>query len=257
MLRARDLHFSYPDRPVLSGVSLTLAPGEVLAVLGPNGAGKSTLLRCLAGTLSPLGRVELGGRVLADIPPRERAQLMAFVPQHIPARLPLTIFEAVLMGRRPYLSWRPRPEDLDAVWEALDMLGLTELAGREFGEISGGQRQKVALARALAQQSRLLVMDEPTSSLDLRHQMEVMALLCALAEEQDTGVVLAVHDLNLAARFAHRVLLMHRGRVFADGPPEDVLTEDSIRTVYGVDVLRMEAGAGAMFFPMSATSGTA
>jgi iron complex transport system ATP-binding protein len=257
MLRALDLHFSYPDRPVLSGVSLGLAPGEVLAVLGPNGAGKSTLLRCLAGTLTPLGRVELAGRALADIPPAERARLLAFVPQHIPPRLPLTVFETVLMGRRPYLSWRPRPEDLEAVWEALGLLGLTSLAGREFGEISGGQRQKVALARALAQHSRVLVMDEPTSSLDLKHQMEVMALLCALAEEHDTGVVLAVHDLNLAARFAHRALLMHRGTVFADGPPEAVLTEDSIRTVYGVDVLRMQAGAGAMYFPLSATSGTA
>jgi len=255
MLRARDLHFSYPDRPVLCGVSLDLAPGEVLAVLGPNGAGKSTLLRCLAGALSPLGRVEFSGRQLSDIPPRERAQLLAFVPQHVPPRLPLTVFEAVLMGRRPYLSWRPRPVDLDAVWNALDQLGLTELAGREFGEISGGQRQKVSLARALAQQSRLLIMDEPTSSLDLRHQLEVMALLCALAKMQNTGVVLAVHDLNLAARFAHRTLLMHRGQVFADGPPEDVLSEDSIRTVYGVDVLRVQTGACAMYFPMSATSG--
>ena len=257
MLGAHDLRFSYPGRPVLDGVSLALAPGEVLAVLGPNGAGKSTLLRCLAGALTPKGRVELGGRPLSDIPPTERARLLAFVPQHVPARLPLTVFEAVLMGRRPYLSWRPRPEDLDAVWEALGMLGLSDLAAREFGEISGGQRQKVSLARALAQQSRLLVMDEPTSSLDLKHQMEVMALLCSLAEEQDTGVVLAVHDLNLAARFASRVLLLHRGRVFADGPPAEMLTEDSIREVYGVDVLRVQTGACAMLFPLTATSGTA
>ncbi len=257
MLRARELRFSYPDRPVLDGVSLTLSPGEVLAVLGPNGAGKSTLLRCLAGALSPQGRVEISGRSLADIPPAERARLLAFVPQHISSRLPMTVFEAVLLGRRPYLSWRPRPQDLEAAWEALVLLGLTDLARREFSEISGGQRQKAALARALAQESRLLVMDEPTSSLDLRHQLEVMTLLCAQARQRGTGIILAVHDLNLAARFAHRALLLHCGRVEADGPPAEVLTTQSIRRVYGVEVLRLEAEAGAMFFPLSAVGGQA
>lgn len=257
MLKAHDLSFSYPDRPVLHGVSLTLSPGEVLAVLGPNGAGKSTLLRCLAGTLAPQGAVELNGRPFRDVPPLERARLLAFVPQHIPGRLPMTVFETVLLGRRPYLSWRPRPQDLEAAWEALSLLGLAELAHREFSEISGGQRQKAALARALAQESRLLVMDEPTSSLDLRHQLEVMSLLCSQAEERDTGVILAVHDLNLAARFASRVILLHQGRILADGPPEQVLTEESIRAVYGVDVLRIPAGTGSVFFPMSATSGQA
>lgn len=257
MLKARELRFSYPDRPVLDGVSLTLSSGEVLAVLGPNGAGKSTLLRCLAGALSPQGRVEISGRPLADIPPAERARLLAFVPQHVPSRLPMTVFEAVLLGRRPYLSWRARPQDLEAAWQALVLLGLTDLAQREFSEISGGQRQKAALARALAQESRLLVMDEPTSSLDLRHQLEVMTLLCAQARQRGTGVILAVHDLNLAARFAHRVILLHNGRVEADGPPAEVLTTQSIRRVYGVEVLRLEAEAGTMFFPMSAVGGQA
>ncbi|MHC1753478.1 ABC transporter ATP-binding protein [Humidesulfovibrio sp.] len=257
MLKARNIFYDYPDRQVLRGVSLSLAPGEVLAVLGQNGAGKSTLLRCLAGALSPQGRVEISGRPLADIPPAERARLLAFVPQHVPSRLPMTVFEAVLLGRRPYLSWRPRPQDLEAVWEALALLGLEELAQREFSEISGGQRQKVSLARALAQESRLLVMDEPTSSLDLRHQLEAMTLLCAQARERGTGVILAVHDLNLAARFAHRVILLHNGRVEADGPPGEVLTTQSIRQVYGVEVLRLEAEARAMFFPMSAVNGQA
>lgn len=257
MLTARDLYYDYPGHQVLRGVSLSLAPGEVLAVLGQNGAGKSTLLRCLAGALQPKGQVELDGRPLRAVPPGERARLLAFVPQHVPTRLPMTVFEAVLLGRRPYLSWRPRPQDLEAAWEALSLLGLEELAHREFSEISGGQRQKAALARALAQESRLLVMDEPTSSLDLRHQLEVMTLLCAQAEERDTGVILAVHDLNLAARFAHRAILLHGGRVEADGPPSEVLTEESIRRVYGVEVLRLEAGAGTMFFPMSAASGNA
>ncbi|SNR90235.1 iron complex transport system ATP-binding protein [Humidesulfovibrio mexicanus] len=257
MLTARNIFYDYPDRPVLHGVSLTLSPGEVLAVLGPNGAGKSTLLRCLAGALSPRGQIELDGRPLLSVPPGERARLLAFVPQHIPPRLPMTVFEAVLLGRRPYLSWRPRPQDLEAVWEGLSLLGLEDLAQREFSEISGGQRQKAALARALAQESRLLVMDEPTSSLDLRHQLEVMTLLCAQAERRDTGVILAVHDLNLAARFAHRAILLHEGRVEADGPPSEVLTEESIRRVYGVEVLRLKAGAETMFFPLSAASGTA
>lgn len=261
MLRASNLCFAYPGRPVLEGVSLSLAPGEVLAVLGPNGAGKSTLLRCLAGALTSSSRVrfsggvELLGRALADIPATERARLIAYVPQHIPPRLPFTIFETVLMGRRPYLSWRPRPEDLDAVWRALGRLGLAELAEREYGEISGGQRQKVALARALAQESRLLVMDEPTSSLDLKHQLEVMALLRQLAEEEGRGVALAVHDLNLAARFASRTLLLCRGRVAACGPPAEVLTESAIREVFGVEVLRMDSGPCPMVFPLAASQG--
>lgn len=257
MLTARNLHYDYPERQVLRGVSLSLAPGEVLAVLGQNGAGKSTLLRCLAGALKPKGQVELDGRPLLAVPPDERARLLAFVPQHVPTRLPMTVFETVLLGRRPYLSWRPRPKDLEAAWEALSLLGLEDLAQREFSEISGGQRQKAALARALAQESRLLVMDEPTSSLDLRHQLEVMTLLCSLAEERDVGVVLAVHDLNLAARFASRAALLHAGRLFADGEPGAVLTEAAIREVYGVEVLRVPAGPGAMFFPMSAASGQA
>lgn len=253
MLRACDLRFAYPDRPVLCGVSLELAPGEVLAVLGPNGAGKSTLLRCLAGALRPEGRVELDGRNLADIAPARRARLMAYVPQHIAPRLPFTVFEAVLMGRRPYLSWRPRPEDLDAAWRALERLGLAELAGREFSELSGGQRQKAALARALAQDSRLLVMDEPTSSLDLRHQLEVMALLRGLAEDEGRGVALAVHDLNLAARHASRVLLLRAGRVFAQGVPQAALTQESIAEVFGVDVRRVDSGPCPMFLPIAAT----
>jgi iron complex transport system ATP-binding protein len=259
MLCASKLCFAYPGRPVLEDVSLTLHPGEVLAVLGPNGAGKSTLLRCLAGALVPSGRaggsgaVALSGRALADFPATKRARLLAYVPQHIPPRLPFTVFETVLMGRRPYLSWRPRPEDLDAVWRALGRLGLTELAEREYGEISGGQRQKVALARALAQESRLLVMDEPTSSLDLKHQLEVMALLRQLAEEEGRGVALAMHDLNLAARHATRTLLLRHGRVFAEGRPEDVLTESAIREVFGVEVLRVDSGPCPMVFPLSAS----
>jgi iron complex transport system ATP-binding protein len=257
MLTARDIYYDYSGHQVLRGVSLSLAPGEVLAVLGQNGAGKSTLLRCLAGAIQPKGQVELDGRPLCSVPPGERARLLAFVPQHVPPRLPMTVFETVLLGRRPYLSWRPRPQDLEVAWGALSLLGLEELAHREFSEISGGQRQKAALARALAQESRLLVMDEPTSSLDLRHQLEVMTLLCAQAEERDTGVILAVHDLNLAARFAHRAILLSGGRVEADGPPSEVLTEESIRRVYGVEVLRLEAGAGTMFFPMSAVGGNA
>ncbi|MBI5519156.1 MAG: ABC transporter ATP-binding protein [Desulfovibrio sp.] len=257
MLTARNISYDYPDRQVLRGVSLSLAPGEVLAVLGQNGAGKSTLLRCLAGALKPTGQVVLDGRPLQSVPPGERARLLAFVPQHVPTRLPMTVFEAVLLGRRPYLSWRPRPQDLEAAWEALSLLGLEELAQREFSEISGGQRQKVALARALAQESRLLVMDEPTSSLDLRHQLEVMTLLCAQAEERDTGVILAVHDLNLAARYASRALLLCSGRVLAEGAPDEVLTEALIREAYGVDVLRVQTGAGAMLFPLSAVGGRA
>lgn len=254
MLRARGLRFAYPDREVLCGVSLDLAPGSVLAVLGPNGAGKSTLLRCLAGALRPEGRVELDGRPLADIPPAARARLMAYVPQHIAPRLPFTVFEAVLMGRRPYLSWRPRAEDLDAAWLALERLGLAELAGREFSELSGGQRQKAALARALAQDSRLLIMDEPTSSLDLRHQLEVMALLRELAETEGRGVALAVHDLNLAARHADRVLLLRAGRVFAQGAPEDALTPEALAQVFGVEVRRVDSGPCPMFLPIAPTA---
>lgn len=257
MLAARDVRFAYaetPDRPVLDGVSLELRPGEVLALLGPNGAGKSTLLRCLAGILRPNGgEVRLDGRAMAEVPPRERARLLAFVPQHVPDRLPMTVFEAVLLGRRPYLSWRPRPADLDAALSALEALGIADLAGCEFSEISGGQRQKASLARALAQESRLLVMDEPTSSLDLRHQLEVMELLGRLARERGVGVVLAVHDLNLAARFATRALVLHRGRIRAEGPPGEAITAEIIREVYEVEVLPVTTGGPyVMWCPVAA-----
>jgi iron complex transport system ATP-binding protein len=167
---------------------------------------------------------------------RERAKLLAYVPQVYPSKFPMTVFDTVLMGRKPYLGWRPAKEDLEKVTFILEIMGLVSLSAKDFDCLSGGQKQKVMLARALVQETRYLLLDEPTSSLDLRYQLEVMEFLYQIKREQNMSIVVAIHDLNLALRFSDRVVMMQNGTVFCAGAPDEVLKQDNIQAVYGVDV---------------------
>ena len=232
MIEARNLRFSYGEREVLRGISLEVGEGEFVAILGPNGAGKSTFLRCLAGILRCEG-VFLKDRPVRDYSPRELSRILAYVPQRVEPGF-LTVFDTVLLGRRPYMGLTPSERDLKVVEEALKRLGIEKLALKRTNEISGGELQKVSIARALAQEPEILLMDEPTNNLDLKSQLEVMRLARELAKGGKT-VIMVMHDVNLALRFAKRFVFMKGGRKIADGSLE-VLSEKLFEEVYGVRV---------------------
>jgi len=224
-------------RAVLAGVDLTVAPGEVVGLLGRNGAGKTTLLRVAAGTLRPdAGRVLLGGTPLAAIDRRTRARTAALVPQDTQVPFPFSAAEVVLMGRTPHLGFLgfESARDLAVAERALARMGIAALADRNVQELSGGERQLVVVARALAQEPELLLLDEPTAFLDLRHRLEVLTVVRECVGAGASALVVS-HDLAVAARFCDRVVLLADGRVLAAGPPRDVLRPDTLRAAYGID----------------------
>ena len=225
-------------RVVVDDVSASVDRGEWVALIGPNGAGKTTLLRAIAGLLRHDGRVSLHGRDAAALDRRERARLLAVVPQTPETPPWLTVAEYVLMGRTPHLGplARESAADRDAAWHALERLQLEELAERPLGTLSGGERQRAVVARALAQEASIVLLDEPTAALDIGHQQQALELLDALRDRQGLTLVAAMHDLTLAAQYADRVLLLSRGRIVADGTPGEVLTEDALSEHYGATV---------------------
>ncbi|HOI58963.1 MULTISPECIES: ABC transporter ATP-binding protein [unclassified Methanoculleus] len=243
LLCARGLSFSYRDRQALADVSFSLDRGEVLGLVGPNGSGKTTLIRCLDRILDPEGDLRLDGRDLSSMSRTEIARTIAYVPQNGGISSSATVFETILMGRRPHLRWSVSEEDKWKVSEALALLDIGGFASRRVDRLSGGERQRVLIARALAQDARLLLLDEPTSALDMRNQIEVMALLARLAEEHRLAVVAAIHDLNLAARYCHRIMMLKEGRVLGQGAPSSLLTGGMMRAVYGIEaVVKDEMG---------------
>lgn len=235
LLCARGVSFAYRDRRVLEDVSFALDKGEVLGLVGPNGSGKTTLLRCLDRILDPEGDIRLVGRDLRSMSRPEIARMVAYVPQNGGVAGSATVFETVLMGRRPHLRWSVSDEDKRKVSEALSLLGIGGFVSRRADRLSGGERQRVLIARALVQDARLLLLDEPTSALDIRNRIEVMALLRRLAEERRLAVVTAIHDLNLAARYCHRLLILKDGRVLGRGTPSSLLTKGMVRAAYGIE----------------------
>jgi iron complex transport system ATP-binding protein len=171
------------------------------------------------------------------MPRRELAKYLGYVPQNLPVKFPMTVFEMVLTGRKPYLSWRPSEQDLRITANILHEMGIEDLAMRDVEQLSGGQAQKVLLARALAQEPKYLLLDEPTSNLDLRHQLEVLGMIITLVKSKGIGAMMAMHDLNLAARFSDTILMLKEGKVFSMGTPSEVITPKNIREVYGVEVV--------------------
>ncbi len=238
ILDVRGLSFRYPGAgaDALHGVSLAVRAGDFHAVLGPNGSGKTTLVRAALGLLVPYdGSVELHGRAAGRWSRRELARLVGVVAQREDNLFPQRVRDTVLLGRYPHLSlWgAARPADHAAVARALERCDVAHLADRWIWTLSGGEYQRVRVARALAQEPRLLVLDEPTASLDVRHEMELFELARGLADERRLGVLVITHHLNLAARFADRLLLLSEGRVVAHGPPGAVLTREAAERVFG------------------------
>jgi len=238
-LRATDLVGGYHGRAVLHGVSLEVEPGEMLAIVGPNGAGKSTLLRMLGGSLAPWrGAVELMGAPLVSFDRRALARRLAFVGQDNPVAFSFNALEVVLMGRAPHLGsfhFESRG-DLALARDALARFGLLGLATRSIQELSGGERKRVFLARALAQEPAVALLDEPTAHLDLRHVAEIFTRFGELRAERGLAVAATLHDLNAAALYADRVLLLKDGVAMGSGAPHDVLTEEKLREVYETEV---------------------
>jgi len=240
-LEARNLTLALDGAPVVRDVSLRLAPGEITALVGPNGAGKSTLMRALAGLLTPAeGAVTLDGEALASLPPAHRARRIAWLPQEARAHWPVTVRRLVALGRLPHLDafHRPRGADLAAIDRALEQTDILRFAERPIGHLSAGERARAFLARALATDAPVLLTDEPVAALDPDHQFRVMELLAAQAAD-GRAVMVVLHDLTLAVRFCPRIVMLHRGRLLADGAPDDVLTDARLAESYGIRVDRL------------------
>src|SRR3954467_8707765 len=250
MLRVDRISFAYrANAPrVVEDVSLTIAPGELVGILGPNGSGKTTLLKMLSGTLAPsAGTIAFDRRPLTAWKRRDLAQRTPLVPQETHAPFDFTVLDIVLMGRFPHLGTfaLEGPADLSIAQQALASTGTSAFAERPFATLSGGEKQRVVIASALAQSPELLLLDEPTASLDLGHQLDVQLLLAALNHDRGVTMVLSTHDLNLAAALCRELILLRAGRVIAQGPTEQVLTPEIVRALYGVDAdIRRHPAAG-------------
>lgn len=236
-LSVQHLSFSYGPRRILEDVTFEVAPGAFCALLGPNGSGKSTLVKAIAGVhRAKSGTVTVEGRETSSLGRRELARVVGYVPQAGDAPFDLTVREAVMLGRTPHFGIAPRAEDRAKVEDAIARMGLGDLAERSMSELSGGQAQRAMIARALAQEPRVLLLDEPTSALDLRYQIETLQLVRRITREEGISALIAIHDLNHAARYCDQVIVLHGGHLVADGTPAQALQAPILRTVYEVDV---------------------
>lgn len=251
VIEAADLGVTVKQATLLEKLSFTLMGGSWLSIIGPNGAGKSTLLRALAGAIDMHGTVDVLGRHLHDIPRRERARLVSWVPQTPTIPAGMHVLDYVLLGRTPHLGTfaTPTKKDVAAVREILDDLDLTDLAGRTVDTLSGGERQRAVIGRALAQEAPIMLLDEPTSALDLGHQQDVLRLLDRLRVEAGRTIISTMHDLTLAGQFADRLLLLADGRIAAEGSAAEVLTEENISTHYRADVHVTQRGDAVLVVP--------
>ena len=239
-LEIRDVSFSYESTPILKDVTFSVGQGEFLGVMGPNGSGKTTLLRCMCKVLEPrVGTILIDGRDLRKFARSEVAKTVGVVPQSPMVDAAFTVFEIVLMGCTSHIGrfGAESVKDLEAAEEAMKMTDTLHLADRTFDELSGGERQRVIIARALAQEPRVLLLDEPTVHLDIKYQLELLELIERLNKQTGIVIVAVFHDLNLASQHCDSIILLHNGRIEAIGPPEQVLTPESIRRIYGVDVV--------------------
>jgi len=234
-LKINDVSFSYSSVPVLHDVSFELGDNELVSILGPNGVGKSTLIHCINKILSPTsGTVMIDGRDVSEIKLKELAKQIGYVPYSANDSFPLSVIDTVMIGRHPHSKWGTLDKDLDIVYDTLRMLGISHLAMRPFNELSAGQHQKVMLARGLVQEPEILLLDEPTSNLDVRHQLDVTKMLKRLSREKGILIIMISHDINIAAKYSDKIILMHKGSIYDMGEPNKVITAENLRTVYGV-----------------------
>jgi iron complex transport system ATP-binding protein len=248
MLKAEGVCVSLKGRQILFDISASLEKHGITAVLGPNGAGKSTLLKSLNGMIPvQKGAVVLDGRPVSSYSQRERSRRISYVAQS-PASSGMRVFDAVLLGRLPHAGSRLAASDRDAAGDVIDRLGLCDLAMRDMGSLSGGELQKVAIARALVQQSPVMLLDEPTSALDLANQLQILSMLEQTASERKIGIMLTIHDINTALRCAHRCIFLREGRITACLEAEEV-SEEIVEHTYGVPVVMGTLGTQQIIIP--------
>lgn len=255
-----DVTQGYGSSIILSDISLHFDEGEVVALVGPNGSGKSTMIRTICGIMPPKkGKVVINGQDLSSVNYSDLSTKVSYVPQTSTNTSQMTVLESVLLGRKPYVTSSSFSDsDVDVAVACLERMGLYELSDRNTSQLSGGQMQRVNLARALAQDPRFYILDEPTSALDLNHQIQVMKVMNDVVSEKDSGAIVALHDLNLALNYSDRVVMISGGRVYADGKPRDVITEESIKDVYSVDCKMVDNENGRYVLPfMGAPKGGA
>ena len=242
-IKIDGMEFGYSSVPVLKDIVLDLEGPQFVTIIGPNGVGKSTLIHCMNKVLKPSkGTVLVNDQDVSDMKLKDIAKIIGYVPYTSSDTFPLSVVDTVLMGRSPHTGWKPKEADLNIVYNVLKLLDIDDLAMRPFNELSAGQHQRVMLARGLAQDPQILLLDEPTSNLDIRHQLEVTRLLRDLSRTQDLLVVMISHDINISAKFSDRMILLKGGTIFATGTPDEVITEENIREAYGVEseVIRYE-----------------
>jgi len=251
VIRATGVTVDLGDKRVLDDVDLEVADGEWLSIVGPNGAGKTTLLRWLAGLAKGPGELHLDGRPVASLRRRERARLVALVPQSPVIPDGMSVADYVLLGRNPHIRALgvEGPRDLAAVHDALARLELVDMAQRVVSTLSGGERQRVLIARALAQGSPIVLLDEPTTALDVGHQQQVLELVDTLRHAHGLSVISTMHDLTLAGQYAERLILLDNGRVVVDGAADEVLTEDNLARYYGAKVRIIHDGGQPVILP--------
>lgn len=234
-LQVKDVKFSYNSKPVLDNINFEVKESEILGVLGPNGSGKTTLLKCINKNLKPdSGSVFVQERDIKKLDQKQIAEKMGYVPQEDGSSFPTTVFDTVLMGRRPHSTWRPSSKDKKIVSNILEKIDLINHATRDINELSGGQRQKVLIARALAQKPEIMVLDEPTNSLDIKHQLEVFDLV---KEETKNGIsaITAIHDINLASKFCDKFIFLKDGKI-EDAGGSEIINSENIGKIYDVEV---------------------
>ncbi len=230
------LTFGYKHKKILHDICLAAEAGEVISLVGPNGSGKTTLLKCIGHIHKAWsGSVCVGEAELGRLSPKELAKIVGYVPQDTGSSFPINVFSAVLLGRTPHVQFSAADSDMEVVSDCLCLLGLGDLAFHMLSELSGGERQRVFMARALAQEPKLLLLDEPTSNLDIKHQLQTLRIVRDIAHERGIIVIMVLHDLNLASRFSDRILMLKNGKIFAQGKSADVINPENIQYAYDVE----------------------
>jgi len=220
LLDIQNLFFKYNKKLVLNDITLSLNKGEILSVIGINGSGKTTLLKCIVNIIKPTrGSVLINGRDSSKISKLERAKYISYLPQNIPFKFPITVFDVILMGRMPYIKWKPSERDINATSKIIKSMNFEDIALKNFDHLSGG------------------ILDEPTSSLDLKYQIQIMEMIKDLVKTQKKSAVIAIHDLNMAARYSNKIIMLNSGKVFCFDSPAKVLTKENIKTVYKVQTI--------------------